>query len=150
MPPSVPTRRSSALDTPGFIANRIGTLWLQCAVVETLERGLTVEEADAVMGRPLGIPKTGVFALLDLVGLDLMPKVDASLAKTLPPDDAYQALRRPFPLLEKLIAEGYTGRSEEHTSELQSLMRISYAVFCLKQKTNNITTHIITTTSHYN
>src|SRR3546814_7014381 len=35
-------------------------------------------------------------------------------------------------------------RSEEHTSELQSLMRISYAVFCLKQKkyvTINITTH---------
>src|SRR3546814_9681644 len=31
-------------------------------------------------------------------------------------------------------------RSEEHTSELQSLMRISYAVFCLKTKTNNITT----------
>src|SRR3546814_3940047 len=31
-------------------------------------------------------------------------------------------------------------RSEEHTSELQSLMRISYAVFCLK-KTNTITTH---------
>ena len=97
-------------DTPGFVANRIGTFWLQCAVVETLERGLSVEEADAVMGRPLGIPKTGVFALLDLVGLDLMPKVDASLAKTLPQDDAYHALRRPFPLLEKLIAEGYTGR----------------------------------------
>src|SRR3546814_5486381 len=33
-----------------------------------------------------------------------------------------------------------TGRSEEHTSELQSLMRISYAVFCLKKK-NNITTN---------
>ena len=97
-------------DTPGFVANRIGTFWLQCAVVETLERGLTVEEADAVMGRPLGIPKTGVFALLDLVGLDLMPKVDASLAATLPEDDAYQGLRRPFPLLEKMIAEGYTGR----------------------------------------
>src|SRR3546814_1614319 len=29
------------------------------------------------------------------------------------------------------------GRSEEHTSELQSLMRISYAVFCLKKKQNN-------------
>src|SRR3546814_9644898 len=29
------------------------------------------------------------------------------------------------------------GRSEEHTSELQSLMRSSYAVFCLKKKTNN-------------
>src|SRR3546814_1150714 len=31
-------------------------------------------------------------------------------------------------------------RSEEHTSELQSLMRISYAVFCLKKKTKNKTT----------
>src|SRR3546814_4824534 len=31
---------------------------------------------------------------------------------------------------------GETNRSEEHTSELQSLMRISYAVFCLKKKTN--------------
>src|SRR3546814_1804208 len=32
---------------------------------------------------------------------------------------------------------GEPGRSEEHTSELQSLMRISYAVFCLKKKTKN-------------
>src|SRR3546814_8030792 len=39
------------------------------------------------------------------------------------------------------------GRSEEHTSELQSLMRISYAVFCLKKKkkTNKTTNHIINT-----
>src|SRR3546814_2793637 len=34
-----------------------------------------------------------------------------------------------------------TGRSEEHTSELQSLMRISYAVFCLKKKTIVNTTY---------
>src|SRR3546814_1043345 len=42
-------------------------------------------------------------------------------------------------------------RSEEHTSELQSLMRISYAVFCLnkKKKTNN-TTLIINTSAHVN
>src|SRR3546814_5534156 len=33
-------------------------------------------------------------------------------------------------------------RSEEHTSELQSLMRISYAVFCLKKKINHTTTYI--------
>src|SRR3546814_5995749 len=38
------------------------------------------------------------------------------------------------------IAEG-DGRSEEHTSELQSLMRISYAVFCLKKKTKKHITH---------
>src|SRR3546814_6075888 len=37
------------------------------------------------------------------------------------------------------IAGERLGRSEEHTSELQSLMRISYAVFCLKKKIQNIT-----------
>src|SRR3546814_3311918 len=35
-------------------------------------------------------------------------------------------------------------RSEEHTSELQSLMRISYAVFCLKKKKSTYTTHVVT------
>src|SRR3546814_8588413 len=34
------------------------------------------------------------------------------------------------------------GRSEEHTSELQSLMRISYAVFCLKKKTTHASNNI--------
>ena len=97
-------------DTPGFIANRIGSFWLQCAAVEAIDHKLSVEEADAIMGRPLGIPKTGIFGLLDLVGLDLMPKVDASLAAALPPEDAYHGIRRPWPLLDKLIADGYTGR----------------------------------------
>src|SRR3546814_2782526 len=38
------------------------------------------------------------------------------------------------PALAQAIADVVPGRSEEHTSELQSLMRISYAVFCLKKK----------------
>jgi len=97
-------------DTPGFVANRIGSFWMQCAVVAAIDHGLSVEETDAVMGRPVGIPKTGVFGLLDLVGLDLMPRVDASLAAALPPEDAYHGLRRPWPLLDHLIAEGSTGR----------------------------------------
>src|SRR3546814_6011420 len=42
------------------------------------------------------------------------------------------------------------GRSEEHTSELQSLMRISYAVFCLKKKKKNNTTHKLQTQSSHN
>src|SRR3546814_3979425 len=44
--------------------------------------------------------------------------------------------------IELVEDEPVGGRSEEHTSELQSLMRISYAVFCLKKKTNNIHTPI--------
>ena len=97
-------------DTPGFVANRIGNFWLQCAVNAARDHGLTVEEADAVMSRPVGIPKTGVFGLLDLVGIDLIPKVDASLAAALPEGDAYHGIRRGWDLLDRLIAEGYTGR----------------------------------------
>src|SRR3546814_20037629 len=51
-------------------------------------------------------------------------------------DDAHPPTIAPFRRaggIEKLIIPG---RSEEHTSELQSLMRISYAVFCLKKKIN--------------
>ena len=97
-------------DTPGFIANRIGIYWLQCGVLEAMEAGLTVEEADLVCGRPMGIPKTGVFGLLDLVGLDLMPHVLGSLAGALPETDAFHAVRREPELIGKMIADGYTGR----------------------------------------
>ncbi len=99
-----------AKDTPGFIANRIGTFWIQTGVNEALDRGVTVEEADAVLGKPMGVPKTGVFGLVDLVGLDLMPHLMNSLTSTLPKDDPYQAIARSEPLIEKMIAEGYTGR----------------------------------------
>src|SRR3546814_3492470 len=43
---------------------------------------------------------------------------------------------------EVLFPLNYSGRSEEHTSELQSLMRISYAVFCLKKKKIRKRTHL--------
>jgi len=100
----------AAKDTPGFVANRIGVFWMQAAVNTALDLGLTVEEADAIMGRPIGAPKTGIFGLLDLVGLDLQPHVDASMKAALKPDDAYQTVRRDFPLMQKMIADGYTGR----------------------------------------
>src|SRR3546814_2917329 len=48
------------------------------------------------------------------------------------------------------VLEGDAGlrrRSGEHTSELQSLMRISYAVFCLKKKNNNIESPLITSSN---
>src|SRR3546814_10373739 len=48
----------------------------------------------------------------------------------------------PLPPPELIVNEALMHRSEEHTSELQSLMRISYAVFCLKKKTNKKTTSI--------
>ncbi len=97
-------------DSPGFIANRLGVYWMTAAVTETLEHGLTIEEADAIMGRPFGVPKTGVFGLMDLVGLDLMPHVNASMAGALPEGDEFHAINRDMPVIAKLIADGYTGR----------------------------------------
>ena len=71
---------------------------------------LDVEDVDQIIGRPFGIPKTGVFGLIDLVGLDLMPHVNASLAATLPKEDMFHEMYRPAPLIERMIKEGYTGR----------------------------------------
>ena len=97
-------------DTPGFIANRIGTFWMQRGVNAAMDGGLTIDEADAVMGRPFGIPKTGVFGLLDLVGLDLMPHIDASMKALLSAEDAFVVNHRDNPMLTRMIGEGYTGR----------------------------------------
>lgn len=97
-------------DRPGFIANRIGGMWIQSALNHAHDLRLSIEEADAVMGRPLGIPKTGVFGLLDLVGLDLMPHVAASMKASLPSDDAYVLGLRDHEIVAKLIAGGRTGR----------------------------------------
>jgi 3-hydroxyacyl-CoA dehydrogenase len=97
-------------DRPGFIANRLGVYWLQAAVVSAFDLRLEVEEADAIIGKPFGIPKTGVFGLLDLIGLDLMPHVNASMAASLPPEDPFHAFNKPLPLIQRMIAEGYTGR----------------------------------------
>ncbi|HET6518469.1 MAG TPA: 3-hydroxyacyl-CoA dehydrogenase NAD-binding domain-containing protein, partial [Geminicoccaceae bacterium] len=99
-----------AKDTPGFIANRIGGFWMECALTEALERGIAVEAADAVLGRPLGIPKTGVFGLMDLVGIDLLPRVARSLAANLSPGDAFHGVHREHGLVRRMIADGYTGR----------------------------------------
>ena len=97
-------------DTPGFIANRIGIYWIQCGLLEAIKLGLTVEEADAVISAPFGIPKTGIFGLLDLVGLDLMPHIMKSMEQALPPEDAFHQINTIPPLLTKMIADGYSGR----------------------------------------
>lgn len=99
-----------ANDTPGFIANRIGTYWLSVAINAAIDLGLTVEEADAIGGKPMGVPKTGIFGLIDLVGIDLMPLLQKSLTATLPEGDPYFSTVRPLPLIDRMIADGYTGR----------------------------------------
>lgn len=97
-------------DTPGFIANRLGVFWLQAGVNEAIKQNISVEIADAVMSRPVGIPKTGVFGLIDLVGIDLMPHLAKSMLSTLPENDLYRTKYEDHKFVHQMIEAGYTGR----------------------------------------
>jgi 3-hydroxyacyl-CoA dehydrogenase len=97
-------------DTPGFLGNRVGVFAMQVAMTEAFRMKLSIEEADAVFGRPMGIPKTGVFGLYDLIGIDLMADVLKSFIKELSKKDPFQEVAKEIPLISKLIQTGYTGR----------------------------------------
>ncbi|CAN0484149.1 unnamed protein product, partial [Laminaria digitata] len=101
-------------DTPGFIANRLGIFWSMVATQKAYDLGLTVEEADAIVGRPMGIPKTGIFGLMDLTGIDLKDHVLGSMSSLLPNSDAFHGqfdTDHPLnALTDKMVADGYTGR----------------------------------------
>jgi len=97
-------------DTPGFIANRLGVFWLTAGINAAIDLSVSVEVADAVMSRPVGIPKTGIFGLVDLVGIDLMPHLAESLLSTLPQGDEYRKIFKDYPFIHDMIKAGYKGR----------------------------------------
>lgn len=97
-------------DTPGFLGNRVGCYAIQAALHTANNMGLSPQEADAVFGRPMGIPKTGVFGLYDLIGIDLMSDVASSLVSILPEGDAFHDVGNKLPLMEDMIAKGQRGR----------------------------------------
>ena len=97
-------------DTPDFLGNRVGVYAMQIAMTEAFKMKLSVEEADAIFGRPMGIPKTGIFGLYDLIGIDLMGDVLKSFIKELPEGDKFHEVAKEIPLVKKLIETGYTGR----------------------------------------
>jgi 3-hydroxyacyl-CoA dehydrogenase len=94
---------------PGYVATRIGSFWMQSAISEALKRKLSVEEADAIAGAPMGFPKTGLFGLADILGLDQVSQVANSLADVLPRRDEYRTTKNPSPVIEGMLANGYVG-----------------------------------------
>jgi len=96
-------------DTPGFLGNRVGVFAIQCALHTAFDMGLSPAEADALFGRPMGIPKTGVFGLYDLIGIDLMADVAKSLENILPAGDAFHQYAKPIALMTQMVANGQTG-----------------------------------------
>jgi len=100
-------------DTPGFLGNRVGVFAIQTALHKAFELGMEPEEADAIFGRPMGIPKTGVFGLYDLIGIDLMSDVAKSLVSILPDHDEFHKVSAEIPLMAKMIAAGQTGNKSK-------------------------------------
>ena len=96
-------------DTPGFIANRIGNFWMAVALDEAVSRGIAVEEADAILGKPFGTPG-GIFGLLDYVGIELLPVGWGSLQRALPDSDPLQRYAAKPPLFAMMIEAGTIGR----------------------------------------
>ena len=80
-------------DTPGFIGNRIGVYSMAKVMELAQEIGLTIEETDTLTGSVLGRPKTGIFKLADLVGLDTAANVTKGLQQNLPNDKFIQDLK---------------------------------------------------------
>ena len=101
-------------DKPGFLANRVGVFAIQCALNIAFEMGLSPAEADAVFGRPFGFPKTGVFGLYDLIGIDLMVDVAQSLINTLPQDDRFHKYAETNEFVANMVANSQTGNKNNH------------------------------------
>ena len=80
----------NAKDTVNFIGNRIGCYWMMMGLYragEALKNGLSMEDIDAQMSAPMGLPVTGLYGLIDLIGLDVMDLVGENLAANLPSGD---------------------------------------------------------------
>ena len=96
-------------DTPGFLGNRVGVFAIQTALHSAFKMGLEPEEADAIFGRPMGIPKTGVFGLYDLIGIDLMSDVAKSLINILPPEDVFHKVSDEIPTMKDMMNKELLG-----------------------------------------
>ncbi|MDH3382276.1 MAG: 3-hydroxyacyl-CoA dehydrogenase family protein, partial [Flavobacteriaceae bacterium] len=100
-------------DSPGFIGNRIGVFWIETAINEAYKYDLKIEEADALMSKPIGVPNMGVFGLVDFVSLALMPHISESFLSKLSPDDEYCKNHIERDVINKMLEDGYVGKGDK-------------------------------------
>ena len=102
-----------AKDTVNFIGNRIGCFFMLSGLhlaKPFLLEGMNQETVDAILAAPVGLPPTGLYGLIDLIGLDVMELVGENLAVNLPEEDAGRAYTG-FPLVEQNMHDrGQLGR----------------------------------------
>jgi 3-hydroxyacyl-CoA dehydrogenase len=103
-------------DTPGFKGNRIGGYWLLKSAVEAVKQGIGLDEADAILGAPVGFKSSGVFGTMDVVGMATSINVMKSLKKSLPKTDDFHAVYAEaeelgiLARMDEMLASGRMGR----------------------------------------
>jgi 3-hydroxyacyl-CoA dehydrogenase len=95
-------------DTPNFIANRIGVYSSMSTLHRALDEGYTVGEVDAILGPPMGRPRSAVFRTADLSGLDTLVNVANNLYQNAPGDPWRETFRVPEIVLE-MVRRGWLG-----------------------------------------
>ena len=102
-----------AKDTVNFIGNRIGCFWMLAGLhkgSQARKDGIAVDRMDALLSASMEIPPTGLYGLIDLVGLDVMNLVADNLDQNLPKNDVGRFYVQ-LPEQEKaMLASGQLGR----------------------------------------
>ena len=98
-----------ALDTPNFVANRIGVMSILAVMHHTQAFGLGFDEVDALTGPKIGRPKSATYRTADVVGLDTLAHVVKTMQDTLPNDPWHAYFTNPA-WLQALIAQGALGQ----------------------------------------
>ena len=97
-----------AKDTPAFISNRIGIFHAMDIMHLAYEKGWPLEAVDAVMGRAIGRPSTGIFRTADLIGIDTLVFTAEHIVKGSPDDEWTDRVRIPQ-YLQQMMVKGFTG-----------------------------------------
>ncbi len=95
-------------DTPNFIANRIGSFFGTTIHQLTVEGDYSIEEADALTGPLIGLPRSASFRLVDIIGLDTWAHVGRNL-HSLVPEDSWRERFLPPEFLERMVERGWRG-----------------------------------------
>lgn len=95
-------------DTPNFVGNRVGIYGMLATIQTMLEDGYAVDEVDAIVGPPMGRPKSAAFRTADLVGLDTFVHVANNVYEVLPSDEERDTFKPPA-FVEKMITKGWLG-----------------------------------------
>ena len=95
-------------DVPNFVGNRIGVYDIANAVRLMAEKGMKIDEVDAIIGKAIGRPGSSIFGTLDLVGLDTGYHVMKNLYAAVPDDEAKETFI-PLEFMDKMMELKWLG-----------------------------------------